>query len=71
LLQISAEQEILARNPISRESIMIREDIILPLIIIQQFTFQKMNESFEADDRMLKLVLRAMFGIINAGRNVA
>lgn len=71
LLQVSEEQELLARNPVSKESIMIREDIVLPLIVIQQFAIQKMNESSESDDRMRKLVLRAMFGIINAGRNVA
>ena len=74
LLQISGESELLAKNPVSRESIRIREGIVLPLIVIQQYALQRLNNnnlSEEESEIMRRLVLRAMFGIINAGRNVA
>lgn len=74
LLEISGARELLSGNPVSRESIRIREDIVLPLIIIQQYALQRLQEGTrdEAEARLFRqLVLRAMFGIINAGRNVA
>ncbi len=74
LLLVSGEPELLAKNPVSRESIRIREGIVLPLIVIQQYALQRLNEgdSDEAEAGLMRsLVLRAMFGIINAGRNVA
>ncbi len=74
LLLVSGEPELLARNPVSRESIRIREDIVLPLIVIQQFALQRLNQGGlgeQDSETMRRLVLRAMFGIINAGRNVA
>jgi phosphoenolpyruvate carboxylase len=74
LLDISGAGELLSGNPVSRESIRIREDIVLPLIVIQQYALQRLQEGVaeESDARILRqLVLRAMFGIINAGRNVA
>jgi phosphoenolpyruvate carboxylase len=58
----------------SRASIALREDIVLPLIAIQQFALQKLEKedlpAAEAETYR-KLVLRAMFGIINAARNAA
>jgi phosphoenolpyruvate carboxylase len=74
LLAISNEPELLAKNPVSRESIRVREIIVLPLIVIQQFALQRMNQENVPEDEaeiMRRLVLRTMFGIINAGRNVA
>lgn len=74
LLAISAESELLASNPVTRQSITIRENIVFPLILIQQFALQKIQrDDTPAAERELlrRLVLRAMFGIINAGRNVA
>lgn len=74
LLQISGEPELLAKNPVSRESIRIREGIVLPLIVIQQYALERLNNNnlSEQESEIIRhLVLRAMFGIINAGRNVA
>jgi phosphoenolpyruvate carboxylase len=67
-------QELLAENKQSKDSIALREDIVLPLITIQQFALQKLqdeNISPEAAEVFRKMVLRAMFGIINAARNAA
>ncbi len=74
LLFVSGQKGLLADNPDSRNSIALREDIVLPLSTIQQYGLQKIEEgdlSPEALERFSHLVLRAMFGIINAARNAA
>jgi phosphoenolpyruvate carboxylase len=51
-----------------------REEIVLPLIAIQQFALQRLqDERLPPEDAEIfrRLVLRAMFGIINAARNAA
>ena len=74
LQAISGESDLLAENIASKNSISLREDIVLPLITIQQFGLQKLQAeklSPEAHEMYRNLVLRAMFGIINAARNAA
>ncbi len=74
LKEISGERDLLAENIASKHSIKLREDIVLPLITIQQFGLQQLqseNLSPEAYETYRNLVLRAMFGIINAARNAA
>jgi phosphoenolpyruvate carboxylase len=74
LKAISGEDVLLAENIASKNSISLREDIVLPLITIQQFALQQLqaeNLSPEAHEMYRKLVMRAMFGIINAARNAA
>jgi phosphoenolpyruvate carboxylase len=56
---------------VSRTSISIRERIVLPLITIQQYAIQTMLEEGKDDKTLQKLILRSMFGIINAARNAA
>jgi phosphoenolpyruvate carboxylase len=58
----------------SKTSIAIREDIVLPLIVIQQYALQQLQRdpvSSASTEVYRRLVLRAMFGIINAARNSA
>ncbi len=75
LLKISGQHELLENNTMSRESIRIRERIVLPLITIQQYALQMLSEAPEnreiEEETLNKLVMRAMFGIINAARNSA
>ncbi|MDN3204804.1 phosphoenolpyruvate carboxylase [Algoriphagus sediminis] len=71
LLDVTGEEKLMADNQVSARSIEIREKIVLPLITIQQFAIQKMLESGKQDKIMQKLILRSMFGIINAARNAA
>ncbi len=63
--------ELMGDNPVIRTSIEIRERIVLPLITIQQYAIQTMLESGEMSENLQKLILRSMFGIINAARNAA
>lgn len=74
LKEISGQDKLLSGNPGSRVSITLREEIVLPLIAIQQFALQKLqDENLPAREAETcrQLVLRAMFGIINAARNAA
>ena len=74
LKEVSGQDKLLSGNPGSRVSITLREEIVLPLIAIQQFALQKLqNEKLPAGEAETyrRLVLRAMFGIINAARNAA
>ncbi len=77
ILEISELTELMDNTPVNRDSVKLRERIVLPLITIQQFALQQLREpedkekdkAFEKQYR--KLVLRCMFGIINAARNSA
>jgi phosphoenolpyruvate carboxylase len=71
ILEVSGMDTLLQDNPTSKESIAIREKIVLPLITIQQYAIQSMLDSGKEDPVLQKLILRTMFGIINAARNAA
>ncbi len=73
LLEISGQKTLLEANEVSKMSIEIREKIILPIILIQQYALQKLEEAstVEEADVCRKLIIRCMFGIINAARNSA
>jgi len=75
VLQISGLSELMGNNPVISESVRLRERIVLPVIAIQQYALMNLrymkeeNKIFEPLFR--KLVIRSMFGIINAARNSA
>lgn len=71
LKEVSAMGELMGDNPVNRTSIAIRERIVLPLITIQQYAIQTMLETGKSPENLQKLILRSMFGIINAARNAA
>ncbi len=68
---ISSKKGIMHDAPVSKESIAIRERIVLPLISIQQYAIQKLRSGVEDKETFKKLILRSMFGIVNAARNAA
>jgi phosphoenolpyruvate carboxylase len=72
ILRIAGQTELMERAPAIAESIDLREGIILPLLVIQQAALQWLDDQGDAPaDRSVleKLIVRTMFGIINAGRN--
>lgn len=78
LHEISGQKVLLETNPSIRESIKLREDIVLPLLTIQQFALIRIKqlEAQDAGDSQLaqsyrKLVVRSLYGNINASRNSA
>ena len=71
LLLISDSKILMEKEPISRESVKIRENIVLPLLVIQQYALQKMSKDTEFNDLYEKIVIRSLYGNINASRNSA
>ncbi|PIB29865.1 phosphoenolpyruvate carboxylase [Maribacter sp. 4G9] len=71
LLQLSGMEVLMQKEAISRESIKIREDIVLPLLVIQQYALQKISQGTEHKELYEKIVTRSLYGNINASRNSA
>lgn len=75
ILEVSGLSELMENTPVNRDSVKLRERIVLPLITIQQYALQHLREMVPADkqheQQYRKLVVRCMFGIINAARNSA
>jgi phosphoenolpyruvate carboxylase len=75
LLKISGKADLMEDYPVERQSIMMRERIMLPLATIQQYALtrlrHKSNLPSDLKNSLEKLVVRCSFGIINAGRNSA
>lgn len=74
-LDVSGLSELMGNNPTIRQSVHLREQIVLPLIAIQQsslMNLRNLNEhNKKHEQRYRKLIIRSMFGIINAARNSA
>lgn len=74
-LEISGLSELMGNNPNIRQSVHLREQIVLPLIAIQQASLVNLRSQTEENKvhelRYRKLIIRSMFGIINAARNSA
>ena len=74
LLRISGKSELMEDYPVERQSILMRERIMLPLATIQQYALTQLRADELTDemrDSLETLVVRCSFGIINAGRNSA
>ena len=71
LLEISGMKILMEQETISRESIKIRENIVLPLLVIQQYALQKIGEESSFKELYEKIVTRSLYGNINASRNSA
>ncbi len=76
-LKVSGYQEMLEDNPTSQNSIRLRMQIVLPLLVIQQYALMKVNKArLQGDDDAElavyeKMIVRSLFGNINASRNSA
>ena len=76
LLKVSGFKTLMENEPANKLSIQTRENIVLPLITIQQYSLQKIQKiisSGESKDLKTyqKIVTRSLFGNINASRNSA
>lgn len=77
-LKISGQSVLLEDNPGSRSSISLRQKIVLPLLIIQQFALIKIRalkrDELDNQDKIImfeNMIVRSLFGNINASRNSA
>lgn len=71
LLKLSGMEILMEKEAVSRESIKIRESIVLPLLVIQQYALQKIGEGNAHKELYEKIVTRSLYGNINASRNSA
>ena len=70
-LLISQYSILMEEEPISRKSIEIREQIVLPLLVTQQYALQKIDQNSRYKNNYQKIVERSLYGNINASRNSA
>ena len=81
-LKISGQRVLLEDNPTSRHSIALRQKLVLPLLIIQQYALMQVQEAeakaetlSEAEAARIavyeKMIMRSLFGNVNASRNSA
>jgi phosphoenolpyruvate carboxylase len=73
MLLVSEHTELMESDPISMMSVNYRENIVLPLLAIQQFALQNLESTEDESMKMIfeKMVTRSLFGNINASRNSA
>ena len=71
VLRVSDSRFLMEEEPLSRRSINIREDIVLPLLVIQQYAFQKIEKNSKHIQSYEKIIQRSLYGNINASRNSA
>lgn len=78
ILKLTGYTELMEEEPSGKASINIRESIVLPLLTIQQFALKRIQELEKESPRdeaqikiFEKIVMRSLFGNINASRNSA
>jgi phosphoenolpyruvate carboxylase len=75
LLEISGQSQLLENDALNRESIKLREEIVLPLLIIQQFAMMRHSELITKDSAAAmvyqKMIIKALAANTNASRNSA
>ena len=78
LLKLTGYSELMENEPVGKASINVRESIVLPLLTIQQYALKKIQELENSDVKdndeieiYQKIVMRSLFGNINASRNSA
>ena len=74
LLKLSNSKVLMENYPVERASILEREKIVLPLLIIQHYAIRAIESntlSEEQQEVYRKLIGRTIYGVVNAGRNLA
>ena len=70
-LEISGYESLMEEEPISKSSVLMREKIVLPLLAIQQYALEKIQKDSPKKEVYERMVMRSLFGNINASRNSA
>jgi phosphoenolpyruvate carboxylase len=71
VLLISGYDYLMEEEPFSQNSIAVREAIVLPLLVIQQYALQKIGQEPKNKKNYEKIVERSLYGNINSSRNSA
>ncbi|PYF75757.1 phosphoenolpyruvate carboxylase [Pedobacter nutrimenti] len=74
LLKLSGQESLMENYPVEKRSIAVREKIVLPLVLIQHYALGHLSQENLSDQERQsyeKLAIRTVYGIVNAGRNLA
>jgi phosphoenolpyruvate carboxylase len=71
LLLVSGYETLMEEEPVTKCSIEVREQIVLPLLVIQQYALQRVEHQARYKSSYEKLIERSLYGNINASRNSA
>ncbi len=75
LLEISNQKTLLEKDPLNKESIRLREEIVLPLLVIQQFALTELKNLPANQAKLLitykEMIIKALAANTNASRNAA
>lgn len=74
VLKLSGMDVLMQNYPVERSSILQRESIILPLLIIQHYAIRALNKKDYKEEHQAiyeNLIRRTIYGVVNAGRNLA
>lgn len=74
LKSVSGQDQLLATDPANRKSIGLRENLILPAVVIQQYALQKIRKdgkdlSEDYKNALEKLIIKSLAASVNASRN--
>ncbi|WP_316810570.1 phosphoenolpyruvate carboxylase [Pedobacter heparinus] len=73
LLKLSGHETLMENYPVEKRSIAVREKIVLPLVLIQHYALEQLQTEITDEEQQSyeKLAIRTVYGIVNAGRNLA
>ncbi|MEQ7798251.1 phosphoenolpyruvate carboxylase [Pedobacter sp. ASV1-7] len=73
LLKLSGHTTLMENYPVEKTSIAVREKIVLPLVLIQHYALEQLQNEITDEEQQSyeKLAIRTVYGIVNAGRNLA
>ncbi|SDN75439.1 phosphoenolpyruvate carboxylase [Pedobacter steynii] len=73
LLKLSGHETLMENYPVEKRSISVREKIVLPLVLIQHYALEQLQSEITEEEQqsLEKLSIRTVYGIVNAGRNLA
>ncbi|ADQ81501.1 phosphoenolpyruvate carboxylase [Riemerella anatipestifer] len=71
LLKLTEFKSLMEDHPAGKASIQMREEMVLPLLTIQQYALKKVQDGSPLSEVYENMVVRSLFGNINASRNSA
>ncbi|HKJ85604.1 MAG TPA: phosphoenolpyruvate carboxylase, partial [Spirochaetia bacterium] len=74
LLEVSGQSELLGSEPAVRQSIRMREDIVTPVLVIQQYALNAIADpavrvANEATETLERMIVKSLAAAVNATRN--
>jgi phosphoenolpyruvate carboxylase len=74
VLRLTNTSSLMEAYPVDQRSVALREKIVLPLLLIQHYAIHQLRDlrpGTEKHELYSKLLTRTIYGVVNAGRNLA